>query len=93
MSDEIDLLKEGEDIPVNTLNEWAIGYGKNLDNHSSALAGRAGFIRQMDGTVPTFRTKQEAYRYAAYLISMAEVLPDEDGEHTFEEVLSAIQNV
>jgi len=81
-----------DDIPVNTLNEYAIGYGKNLDNHSSALAGRAGFIRQMTGDVPTFRTKQEAYRYAAYLVSMAEVLPDEDGAHEFDEVLAAVQN-
>jgi hypothetical protein len=45
--------------------------------------------------VPTFRTKQEAYRFAAWLVEMAEVhLPDEEGceLHTFEAVREAIRN-
>ncbi len=81
-----------EETPVNTFNEYAIGYNRNLDNTTHALNGRAGFIRQQVDGVPTFRTKQEAYRYAAYLVSMAEVLPDEDGAHDFETVLNAISN-
>lgn len=81
-----------EEIPVNTLNEWAISSGRNLDNHSASLAGRSAFIRQGHPQVPTFRTKQAAFRYAAYLVTMAELLPDEDGAHEYEEVLHAIQN-
>lgn len=41
---------------------------------------------------PTYRTKQEAYRYAAWLLFMADCLPDEPSKHTFEEVSQAILN-
>lgn len=82
-----------DEVPVNTLNEFAISAGQNLDNHTASMSGRGKFVRQMMPTVPTFRTKQEAFRYAAYLVTMAEShLPDEDGEHTYEQVLHAIQN-
>lgn len=81
-----------EEFPINTLNEYGLSLGQNLDNHSTALAGRAKFVRQSDPTVPTFRTQQAAFRYAAYLVSMAMVLPHEEGEHEFEEVLDAIRN-
>lgn len=91
-----------EDIPgivnppeINTLNEYGLSAGENLPNHSTAMRGRAKFIRQVQPNVPTFRTKQEAYRFAAWLVEMAEVhLPDEDGceLHTFEAMRHAIQN-
>jgi hypothetical protein len=41
---------------------------------------------------PGFTTKQQAYRFAAYLIDMALVLPDEDPPSTFEEIQSAVRN-
>jgi hypothetical protein len=57
------------------------------------MNGRAKFIRQGRSDVPTFRTKQDTFRYAAYLVTMAEIhLPDDEGAHTYEEVLNAIQN-
>lgn len=87
-------------VPVNTLNEYAISTGQNMDNHTMSMSGRKHFVRQMVPDVPTFRTKQAAYRYAAYILTLADNtltadgpgLPDEDGAHTFEEVLHAIQN-
>lgn len=86
---------EEEPTPVRTLNEYMLGHGQNLPNHSTALAGRAAFVTQRVATTPCFRTKQEAYRYAAYLLTMAEAfLPDEEGSetHTFEVVLDACRN-
>lgn len=88
------------EVPVNTLNEWAISAGQNMENHTESIAGRRHFVRQMNREVPTFRTKQAAFRYAAYLVTLAENvktasgvgLPDEEGAHTYEEVLHAIQN-
>lgn len=79
-------------IEIDTSNEYAISYGQNLPNHSFAAIGRAAFVRQGTPSLPTFRTRQQAFRYAAYIISMAELLPDEAGEHTFEQVLDAIRN-
>lgn len=81
--------------PVDTTNRYALSFGQNMPNHSESLRGRGGFVRQGFGEVPTFRTKQAAYSYAAYLITMAEVmLPDEDGceSHDFETILAAIRN-
>lgn len=80
---------------INTSNDFLLSAGQNLPNHSTSLAGRGRFVRQSLTEIPTFRTKQEAYRYAAYLITMAEVhLPDEEGSetHTFEVVLDACRN-
>lgn len=86
----------GEDPPVvDTTNEYALSSGNNLPNHSTSMAGRGAFVRQSIPDVPTFRTKQAAYRYAAYLITMAEaILPDEEGAaaHEFGVVLHAIRN-
>jgi hypothetical protein len=81
--------------PIDTINEYAMSAGQNLPNHSTSIAGRGRFVRQSIPDVPTFRTKQQAYRYAAWLIEMAgNHLPDEDGceLHTFEEVRAAIIN-
>lgn len=84
---------DSEEIPVNTLNEWMISKGQNMDNHTMSMKGRKHFVRQGRVEPPTFRTKQEAYRYCAYVLTMADVfLPDEEGAHGFEEVLHAIQN-
>jgi hypothetical protein len=37
-------------------------------------------------------TKQQAYRTAAHIKLMATLLPDELGEHSYEEVEEAIKN-
>jgi len=85
-----------EEFEVDTTNEFAVGFGQNLPNHSTSLAGRGKFVRQSSPEFPVFRTKQQAYRYAAYLVELADGadLPDEDGaeEHTFEVVRNAIRN-
>lgn len=84
---------EDEDRPdINTLNEFFIGTGQNLPNHSTALAGRAKFVRSTLPNVPTFRTRQQAFRYCAWVLSMVDILPDEPGAHEFEEVLDAVRN-
>lgn len=80
---------------VDTTNEYALSFGHNLPNHSTSMAGRGAFVRQSLNKIPEFRTKQQAYRYASYLTTMAEVhLPDEEGceLHDFSTVLYAIQN-
>ena len=82
--------------PVDTSNDYLLSASQNLPNHSTSLAGRGKFVRQSLHTIPTFRARQEAYRYAAYLVEMAEThLPNEADceEHTFEAVRNAIRNV
>lgn len=75
-------------------NEYNIRMGENLPNHSSALIGRAKFIRQNMPDMPTFRTKQAAYRYAAWLVALADdFLPNESETCepcTFDAVLEAV---
>jgi hypothetical protein len=81
--------------PVDTQNSYMLSAGQNLPNHSTSMAGRGKFVRQALGKIPEFRTKQQAYRYAAWLITMADSwLPDEEGceSHDFPTVLAAILN-
>lgn len=80
---------------IDTTNEWALSCAHNLPNHSMTKIGRGGFIAMRLSHVPlVFRTKQCAYRFAAWLITLAETLPDEDErQHTFEEILRAVRNV
>lgn len=79
---------------IETINDWALHAGENLPNHSKSLIGRGKFVKQGMQEVPTFRTRQEAYRYAAWLVSMAEILPDEEGceTHDFAAISAAIRN-
>lgn len=84
-----------EETPlINTINEFMISTGENLPNHSAALMGRARFVRQSRPEVPTFRTKQMALRYAAWLVEMAELLPDDEDQPgvTFEQIRDAVRN-
>jgi hypothetical protein len=81
--------------PVDTQNSYMLSAGQNLPNHSTSMAGRGKFVRQSMNVIPEFRTKQQAYRFAAYLVTMADSwLPDEEGSelHDFETVLAAIRN-
>lgn len=70
-------------IAIDTVNEYMIGSGENLPNHSLSQMGKGKFVRQQVSGVPTFRTQQEIFRYAAWLITLGGSLPHEDGEHTF----------
>jgi hypothetical protein len=81
-----------EEFEVETLNEYMIHYGENLPNHSTSLNGRGKFVKIGMQTPPVFRTKQEAYRFCSYILAMAPLLPDEPGNHTYEEVEAAIKN-
>lgn len=81
------------EILPNLLNEFAVHKGENLPNHSASLMGRGKFVLIGMQPIPPLRTKQQAYCLAAYLVSMAETLPDEDtGAYTFEEIREAIEN-
>lgn len=92
----------GEPAPSSTpelvpdiTNEYMVGFGQNLPNHSESLRGRAGFIRQAVSGIPTFRTREAAYRYAAWLVvQAATMLPAEEpgADFTFEQVLDAVQH-
>lgn len=79
---------------IDTTNEYAIHTGQNLPNHSMSMLGLGKFVRQGMQGEPTFRSRQAAYRYAAWLITVAEVLPNEEGceEHDFDAILSAVRN-
>lgn len=77
----------------NTTNEFLIQLGQNLPNHTESRRGRQWFVRQGVAGIPAFRTRDQVYRYAAWLLVMAEVLPSEgDTEFSFEEVLDAVRN-
>jgi hypothetical protein len=83
-----------EERTVETRNDFALAAGENLPNHSASMVGRGKFIRQSSYEVATFRDRQMAYRYAAWLVLMADVLPDADGQEgiAFDDVLSAISD-
>lgn len=78
-------------IQIDVTNEFALHTGTNLPNHSTTLSGRGKFVR-VGSERPLFRTKQSAYRFAAWLLVMSDVLPDEDAAVSFEEVLDAVRN-
>ncbi len=80
---------------VNTNNDGAIMSGNNLPNHSTTLAGRGKFVGSAAQRVPQWRTKQELYRFIGWALVMEERhdLPNEEGEHTLEEVIQAIRGV
>jgi hypothetical protein len=89
---------EPGDVPAqlpDTTNEYMVGYGKNLPNHSESLRGRPGFLRQAVSGIPTFRTREAAYRYAAWLVVQAEtMLPAEEpgADFTFDQVRDAVRS-
>jgi hypothetical protein len=63
---------------INTVNEFFVGF-------------QMGVIRP--GHYPACNTKQQALRFAAWVVASAEVLPDDEGQpFTFDEYLTAIQN-
>jgi len=68
-------LETTQGIVVNTANEFGLGLQMNT-------------IRPI--AFPQFTTKQQAYRFAAWLVLMAEMLPDETLDHSFLEIGAAI---
>lgn len=81
-----------QEFPIKTDNEFAVHKGENLPNHTVSMNGFPKFVKIGDVQNATLRTRQQAYRLCAYILSMAILLPDEDGSHSFEEVQEAIQN-
>lgn len=77
---------------IDTTNTYAIQTGENLPNHTTSLTGRGRFVKTGIAKPVIFRTRQEAYRFCAWVLALAEVLPNEDDYSTFEEVLEAVQN-
>lgn len=63
---------------INTTNEFLFSYGhKRL----SPMLPIACF------------TRQQAYRAAAYLVAMSEVLPEEPQASSFKDILKAVRNI
>lgn len=83
---------EAAEISVNTMNEFALSFGQNMPNHSWSQIGRGKFVRVGTPDPCIWRTKQSAFRFAAWLATMAEMLPDEEGMHTLEQITEAIRN-
>lgn len=84
---------DGENV-IDTKNEFNIRSGVNLANHSASLRGRAKFIKPMTDVTAVHRTRQSAYRHAAWLVVMADraELPDEDDQpFEFDDILSAVE--
>lgn len=81
---------EDVEFPIDVTNQFGLSVGENLPNHTLSQQGRGKFVRPMVLTPPTFRTRQEAFRFAAWLLALADTLPDEDGAHEFEDVYAAI---
>ena len=80
---------------IDTTNDYLLGAGQNLPNHSMSMAGLGAFVRPALSELPIWRTRQDAYRYAAWLITLAEThLPDGDDESgvTFEQVRDAVRS-
>lgn len=77
--------KDSEPQPepaVNALNEFLVAYS----------GSRLGGAYVTPRIYPMLRTKQQAYRLAAWCATMGEQLPDETGAHTFEQIRDAVRN-
>lgn len=84
---------EFTEIAVCVDNERGLIPGENLPNHTAAMRGRGKFVMASAPGPFIVRTKQEAYRVMAHLNHLAQDLPDEDGEHSFEEVMKAVTSL
>lgn len=77
--------EEGTFVPlpelheVDTVNEYL-------------LASRQGGNEISPAMLPRFRTRQQAYRFAAWLNAMADTLPNEPRQHTYDQISKAIRN-
>lgn len=76
MTTDSDLTPEPE---VNTANEFL-------------LSSREGGTVVAPMYLPVMRSRQAAYRLAAWCALMGETLPDEEHPHTLQEIVQAIRN-
>lgn len=83
-----------EEVPVDITNFFAAHAGSNMAQSTWAQQGRGKWV-SIGANIPVVcRTKQAAYRLAAWLVALAEEneLPDEEGAHDFDTVLTAIED-
>lgn len=66
---------------VDTLNEFLLARGGS---------GKGAYITPQH--YPHFRTRQQAYRFAAWCVVMGETLPPEGVDRSFDEIRDAIRN-
>lgn len=91
-------MADEQEIEIKTDNEYAVSRGQSMRNSTAAMQGLGAWIKpmaQMPHDPFLFRTKQKAYRFAAWITAMADLnLPDEDGQEgvTFDEILEAIKD-
>lgn len=82
-----------EEIAVRVDNEFGLVAGSNLPNHTASMAGRGQYVMVTQNQRGLqFRTRQQAYRLVAHLLALTDTLPDEDGEHTLEQVQQAVES-
>jgi len=81
-SDSGTLLPDPEP-PIDTTNEFLLGA---RGHHGLGLGAYIAPTFH-----PRFATRQQAYRFGAWLETMAEVLPEEDGAYTYEQIRDAIR--
>lgn len=77
---------------INITNDFCLSGGYTIPP-SGLIKDREPYIRPLMVN-PQFRTKQQVYRFVAWLTTMAEVmrLPDEEVPSTMEEILQAVRN-
>jgi hypothetical protein len=77
---------------VNVLNRYGVFSGRNMAASTWALNGFPRFVTLTDKNI-ILRTKQEAYRLAAWLVVVAERhdLPDEEKAHSLDTVIAAVE--
>jgi hypothetical protein len=84
---------EFDDIHEMAKKEDASGkiFGQEIDTTNEFMLGKNA-RGLMPGMHPMFRNKQSAYRFAAWLLEMSDLLPDDSlGPHSFEQVREAIR--
>ncbi len=83
------------ELAVRVDNERGLTAGENLPNHTTSRRGRGKFIMATTPGPFIIRTRQEAYRMMVHLERLIDQhdLPNEDGNHTFDEVEEAISSL
>lgn len=85
-------MTEPEKGKINIANDFCLSGGYTIPD-SGLVRDRKPYIRPLMVN-PQFCTKQQVYRFVAWLTTMAEVmrLPDEEVPSTMEEILQAVRN-
>jgi hypothetical protein len=80
---------------VDTTNFFAVHAGSNMEQSTWAQKGLGKWV-SIGANIPVVcRTKQAAYRLAAWLVVLAEAndLPDEEVASDLDAVIAAVENV